>query len=250
MFGRPIHDAAPFSPEYTEWVNAFFVFISGRPYDFTNEGMSFDEFDGLVHPLAVLPLDETINKIKTQIDFLSLLRPEKGQRVLEMGCGWGTMAAMFEFCGCDYNAVEASNAFVEVTRKRLFSDKLKGQVHHNHFYSISEMPGLFDLILFEASFHHCRDLGQMLQILHKKITLGGRIIFLYEPVVDQYVWPWGLNITGEGLLQIRGRGWFELVFREDFFLELLRRNNWMIQRSLVLSDSSILYEVIRIEELA
>jgi hypothetical protein len=57
----------------------------------------------------------------------------------------------------------------------------------------------------------------------------GRIIFAGEPIIDQLPYASGLNPNGEALWQIYRHGWFELVFRKDFFLELLKRHNFVVE---------------------
>lgn len=242
-FGQPRPVADPFSREYYNWVMSFYRFIAGRAYDVGNEGLHISQEDWPDEiPLAADSVDKKSQLLRSYADFLSVMSPKAGQRVLELGCGNGNIADFLECCGWDYHAIDASAYHVGITQKRLFSQRLKNQIYQMSFLDIGQLMGRFDIIIFEASFHHCAEHSQLLALLHEKTNDAAKIYFLNEPIARYRHEQWGLNTTGEGLLQIRGRGWLELIFNEEYFLELLGRSGWEFERIHTLGDGRIAWE--------
>src|SRR5277367_4692530 len=48
---------------------------------------------------------------------LDLLAPQRGERILDLGCGDGVLTAKLQSIGCDVLGVDASSAQVEATKK-------------------------------------------------------------------------------------------------------------------------------------
>ena len=67
------------------------------------------------------------------VEDLELLNNVKGKRVLELGCGYGRMAAQLAARGAVVHTVDISRLAVEVTSKRLRDAGLHHnvEVHHN-----------------------------------------------------------------------------------------------------------------------
>jgi SAM-dependent methyltransferase len=219
----------PFSDEYAKWEHSFFEFLSGKNYSFDNEGIKAEEHSPLSYPWSNLPLYNKITRLQSYINFLTVIGDLNGKRVLEMGCGYGTLAAFLESVGCDYYAIDASNNFVEITKKLIYSEKIKQQIVNKSFYDVPDFNQLFDIIIFESSFHHCGEPLKLLKILYENSSENAKIIFLKEGIADWFDRPWGIvRPEGETILQIRLRGWLELGYRKDFFYELLKKSGWIL----------------------
>jgi SAM-dependent methyltransferase len=72
---------------------------------------------------------------------------------------------------------------------------------------------------FYNSFHHCLDFDVALALLKQRLNPVAIVIF--GNVSRDFPEPWGLRLDGPSLFDIRTKGWLELGFREDFFLDLL-----------------------------
>jgi 2-polyprenyl-3-methyl-5-hydroxy-6-metoxy-1,4-benzoquinol methylase len=232
LFGSTQNTNDPFSNEYAKWEMAFFEFLAGRKYSFSNEGLFSEEFFPLQHPLSTLSVDEHTSLLASFRRFLMYLGDIKGKRILEMGCGFGKLATLLESSGCDYYAVDASMNLVEITKKQMYSDKIKSQIVNKSFYDVPEFDQMFDIIIFDASFHHCAEPVRLLKLLYDYTSSDARLIFLKEPIADWFERPWGIvRSDGETILQIRMRGWLELGYRTDFFNDLLNKTGWELKET-------------------
>jgi SAM-dependent methyltransferase len=136
---------------------------------------------------------------------------------------------MFGKAGCIVSGIDASSSFQKLTKRRCEINNIKtGDIMVGSFENASSLiNGQFDIIAFDAAFHHAQNPVKLLKDLRRKIAANGKLLFLYEPVTNELKRPWGINRDdGESFYQIRKRGWFEAGFRLDYFLELLRRAEW------------------------
>jgi 2-polyprenyl-3-methyl-5-hydroxy-6-metoxy-1,4-benzoquinol methylase len=204
-----------------------------------NEGAHFISF---VQQFADMTIENKKKCLRFQSDLLDVLGDIKDKRILEMGCGSGILANFLESCGSDYFAIDASKIFVEATKKQIRSEVIKSQILQISFYDISKFQQKFDVVIFEASFHHCGEPLRLLKLLFDNTTTNGKIIFLREPIHNGYDRPWGLvRNDGEAILQIRMLGWLELGFRLDFLRDILMRTGWVLQGTVLLSDGTSAY---------
>lgn len=79
-------------------------------------------------------------------------RPHAGMRVLELGCGVGANARLFLETGCDYHAVEGSEAAVARMRER-FPD-LGARLRVADFTRGFGFSGPFDLVVDRSAVTH------------------------------------------------------------------------------------------------
>ena len=240
LFGKlPPSESDPFSEAYSSWVMSFFEFVSGKKYSFDSEGnISNDKMD---KPLAVtFDFDYRMWHMRVYTDFVKIVRPQYGTRVLEMGCGFGHLVAFMERLGCEVTALDASKSMLNFINKKYVSEQnVKVNLIHGSYYDIEDYEGYFDVIVFESSFHHCGEPVRLLEILRKKLSQNGRLFFLNEPILSSYDAPWGIRYDGESIMQIRKNGWLELGYRLDFFEELLSRTGFHKMKTHTLHDGGV-----------
>jgi len=240
-------DRDPFSREYFEWEMAFFKFLSGRDYDFHNEGLALKQCGGV--PQSELALAYKMTLYRNYADILEFVSPGPGRRILEMGCGKGYLLELLGRCGCEVWAFEACKDFAESAAQLLSGQNIKNRITAGSFYEIENCPELFDSIIFAASFHHCAEPFRLLSALRPRLKPGGKVYLIQEPISPDFDRPWGLvRYEGETMLQIRMRGWMELGFRTDFFEELLGKTRFKVVNTRPIHDASLAYEIMKIEE--
>ncbi|MDR2590708.1 MAG: class I SAM-dependent methyltransferase [Oscillospiraceae bacterium] len=234
----------PFSKEYENYEMCFFEFLANKQYTFDNEGpQSHNSHDLHIintisskHPDFFMPVEKKIDRFQTYNSLLSILTDEiscfNEKQILEMGCGWGALASFFETLDCNYFAVDASESFVEFTKRRLYTENSKKQIYLKSFYDISDICLKFDIVIFEESFHHCGEPQKLLDTINKNTTPDAVLIFINEPIVDGYDRPWGLvRYDYETIAMIRVRGWLEYGYELSFFSELLNKYGWQIVKT-------------------
>jgi hypothetical protein len=242
LFGAHPHICDPFSEEYAKWEMAFFEFLSGKPYSFDSEGLDAPA-DIRSIPTIFRDMDTRIRQLQIYADLLDKIRPKQGERVLEMGCGWGYLLELFGRCGCRISGIDVSKNFVEYTANLLSVQNIDANILCGTFYDIDSFDEKFDLVIFDKSFHHCGEPFRLLEIVRKKTSPGCRVLFVNEPIMMYADRPWGIiRYDGETILQIRRRGWLELGYRVDFFKELLITTGFQLSNTYSMCDGNILYE--------
>jgi SAM-dependent methyltransferase len=255
LFGSTQDNIDPYSTEYMYWEMSFFEFISQKKYNYSDEGINKEELSPLRHPTVVVleelsplkhptvALEVKITKLLIfQIELIEILGEIKNKNVLEMGCGFGNTAVLLESCGCNYYAVDSSKNFSEITKNRVYTENTKNQIQNKNFYEIDTFDVLFDLVIFEASFHHVGEPEKLLKLLYDTTKPLAKVVFIHEPFHEWYDRPWGLVRNDlETFFQIRTRGWLEFGYRTDFFKDLLNRTGWEIVDKLNSFDGSLIY---------
>jgi SAM-dependent methyltransferase len=165
--------------------------VLARPVAFR----AFNVLIGAAHARAILVRDH--------------IRPEPGQRVLDIGCGTGAMVPFLpgvEYVGFDENAEYVRDARAHHPRESFSCDRVDAYVTSRE---------RFDIALALGVLHHLNDAGavELLRLAHASLRSGGRLITLDGCYVA------GQNPVSRWLLT-RDRG--RHVRSEDEYLHLMR----------------------------
>ena len=220
--------ADPFSQEYKDAVMQDYLDISGRAsYDSAVDEASDFEFDHIKdRPFPYLTQStRTLGQQLMMQGFVIGSTPLKpGCSILEFGPGWGNTTLHLAQSGFKVTAVDVFAGFTKLIQYRATQLNLDVNVVQSDMLNY-ESPEQFDVILFFECFHHCADHQQMLQRLHRLLKDDGVVIFGAEPIGNQKA-PWGIRRDGMAVWSVRKFGWFELGFRQDYFLDALQRFGW------------------------
>ncbi len=113
-----------------------------------------------------------------------------GERVLEIGCGTGTLALMLARRGATVVGVDTSPAMLEVARERTVAEGLEGKVklHHLDASVIADQfpPGTFDLVVSTLVFSELPPDEQryVLRAARRLLAPGGRLAIADEVVPE------------------------------------------------------------------
>jgi len=247
LYGSSPPKCDPFSDVYKDWEIGFFKFLYGREYSFNNEGVGISNYDK--PPTYAHDLDKRVFSLRLYADFLNIVKPISGMNIIEMGCGAGDLLELLGRCGCIVTGLDVNisdEGFANYVKNRLTLQNIKASVIAGDFFQLENISDLYDLIIFEASFHHCNDPVRLMRLLYIKLKPGGRIIFFREPFSNRYDRPWGVTrYDGMTMYFIRARGHMDFAHRNDFFEELLLRTGFSYKKH-VLFDSSELYDVCKL----
>lgn len=104
-------------------------------------------------------------------DVVSLLKPEDGERILDLGCGTGHLTALIAESGATVVGLDASEAMVAQARE-IHSDC--EFVHADaQSYSFDEP---FDAVFSNAALHWITDQDAVLQRITESLIPGGRFV--------------------------------------------------------------------------
>lgn len=98
-------------------------------------------------------------------DVVSLLAPQKGERILDLGCGEGLLSAELAAAGAHVLAIDASAAQVDAARAR----GVDAQV----------LDGLeldFDAVFSNAALHWMRPISKVFENVYRALKPGGRFV--------------------------------------------------------------------------
>jgi len=100
-------------------------------------------------------------------------RCPRGQRVLDIGCGVGTMAARWAENGAAVTAVDLSSVAVDLA-KRLFAHRgLEGDIRRGDATALPFPDGAFDYVYSWGALHYAADLRQSIVELTRVLRPGG-----------------------------------------------------------------------------
>jgi ubiquinone/menaquinone biosynthesis C-methylase UbiE len=229
-FVAPQMPSDPFSPEYATAQWDLYRRISGRDtYETSNEQTGFD-LESCVqapYPFSTGSSRQVADQLAACSYIVRHLNPQRGQRIVEFGPGWGNLTLQLAMMSVDTTAVEVAPMFVELLRRRAPANGHLKVVEIDMLDFKAEHP--FDAAVFFESFHHCSDHLQMLRSLRSTVTESGIVLFAAEPITWM-PYPWGLRLDGLSLFSTRSSGWLELGFDQRYFDEALQRTGWRSER--------------------
>ena len=100
---------------------------------------------------------------------VDLLEPKKGERVLDLGCGDGTLALEIKSKGADVVGVDLSKEMVEVTKAKGIEAFVASATH-------LPFESEFDALFSNAVLHWVKDANLAVQNIVKSIKSGGRFV--------------------------------------------------------------------------
>jgi len=127
----------------------------------------------------------------------------EGSKILEIGCGLGTMAMNWALNGSQVTAVDLNEVAVDRTRKRFALLGLDGDIHQEDANALSFGDGQFDYTYSWGVLHHSPDLKRSISELMRVTASGGEFgIMVYN---RRSVLHWYMTEYIEGFLHYEKR---------------------------------------------
>ena len=232
----------PFGDAYRTKVLEFYKQVSKNSHydpmemEKTNAADTFQQ--------SFCPLPYRFGSSKLISEFLSAyawvfrnLDVRSGADVLEYGAGEGSLCIPLARMGCNVHAIDIEQRFLDVIRKQCNELGISVATKLGRFGDSFDGK-LFDRVIFFEAFHHCFDHYQTLMRIRDYLKPDGFICFSGEPVINEQSpdsilvpYPWGLRLDGEAMRSTSQFGWMELGYSEPYFLELLARCGYSVERS-------------------
>jgi len=217
---QPWTSLDPRSGAYRDWVLASWRQISGRSGYEALVDEVFDASDAAFlprpYPFNTGDGAQVGNYMGAIAWLLRTIRPRAGQRIVELGSGWGLLAINLAMLGCETTAVDLNPSSVELLRARARGWNVDLNVVHAPFLEF-EPAGVYDLVVYFEAFHHC---DRPLELLDRSVSMlasGGSLVFLADAVYDDFYCPWGVRLDCSATYMTRYAGWLELGFERQFF---------------------------------
>lgn len=106
-------------------------------------------------------------------DLIGLLDPCPGERVLDLGCGEGTLTAHMAACGCSVLGVDRDAGFVKATRQRGLSAL---QADARRLAGPKLPAGSFDAVFSSAVLHWIPEAAAVVANVRRLLRDGGRFV--------------------------------------------------------------------------
>jgi len=107
----------------------------------------------------------------------------RGQRVLEIGLGFGTVGQLLACARAQYHGVDIALGPVEMMRERLRMNGLKGseRIQLGNALDLPFDSGAFDRVVTIGCLHHTGNVAQGVSEVHRVLAPGGRaVVMLYN----------------------------------------------------------------------
>ena len=221
----------PFSEEYVGQQVELYREMSGRELDqLSNEHTVLDVGK---HVAAINPYDhgapgglsQHIERLSRAIRFGA---PQRGARLLDMGCGWGLSSEVAAYCGLAVTAIDVNPDFVDLVNRR--AERLNNNIVARHgTFDTFESDDRFAMILFYECFHHALRPWDVLVRMTRHLEADGRIILAGEPINDIWWRHWGLRLDPLSVYCIHKFGWLESGWSADFLKASFQRAGLAVQ---------------------
>lgn len=113
----------------------------------------------------------------------------RGKRVLEIGCGMGSMASFWAKQGAEVTAIDLAPFSVAMTKRRFEVMNLSGKIMQADGRTLPFADGQFDYVYSWGVLHHSPNLGQSLAEMMRVLRPGGEFgLMLYHRHSLFYLW--------------------------------------------------------------
>lgn len=226
----------PYGKDYLQWVLAQWSVASGRKtyaleLEHDNNVSVSDEQLQRLYPFVSGDTTFISQYMIGVYHALGLLADAPNHRMVEYGVGWGNTTVAMLQAGYQVLAVDIDPKWLNLLKLRAgklgVADRL--QTLHGEFGTLPnamEPPGG---VLFYECFHHALNHDDTLDLITRRLTDGGLVLFAGETIFKEFPQDWGVRLDGHSVWAIRRYGWMELAFSEDYFIRLTRRHHLALQ---------------------
>lgn len=104
-------------------------------------------------------------------DLINWLRPEEGERILDLGCGTGSLTSQISQYGARVTGIDASEDMI--TKAKAGYPQIDFFTQDARFFSL---PGNFDAVFSNATLHWIQEQDLVLAAVYRSLRPGGRFV--------------------------------------------------------------------------
>lgn len=143
--------------------------------------------------------EEPVNQIQLAfrqhwLTFQHLLGADfSGRRVLEVGCGRGSLSAYFADAGWDCTLLDLSPAVLDLAKEAFMANGLTANFDVGDCLNLPYEPNSFDLVFSIGLLEHFEDINKVIQEQYRVLAPGGKFIgyvvpHMPENIQKDYAW--------------------------------------------------------------
>ena len=103
----------------------------------------------------------------------------RGKRVLEIGCGMGTMAQQFAEQGARYSAIDLTQTAVQLTKRRFKLFGLEGDIQQGDAEALPFGDESFDLVFSWGVLFLAPDVQRAVNEVYRVLKKGGKVLAMF-----------------------------------------------------------------------
>lgn len=117
-----------------------------------------------------------------------------GERVLEVGLGYGSVAQRLAAAGAVYHGLDIASGPVDMVNQRLYQAGLPGSAVRGDILSCPFPDASFDRVIAIGCYHHTGDLARAIDETHRVLRKGGRAMIMVYNAYSYRRWlRWPLS---------------------------------------------------------
>ena len=234
-------DINPFSGEFKKRVLDMYKYMTGNEDYIAKDNelnSALESLDCFVQPIPYRFSDsKLVGEHLIAYGWIMMLCDVQAEdSILEYGCGEGQLIISFARIGCRCYVIDIDPNALKLVEKSAHAVGVKINTMVGTFNDSFEGKK-FDRIIFYESFHHGLDHQNFVLQLKDQLKPDGYVVFAGEPIIladsvdaCKIPYPWGLRLDGESIRSIMEFGWMELGFTEEYFVDLLIRSGFSVEK--------------------
>lgn len=116
-----------------------------------------------------------VDKVETNLA-LGLFKPEKGSKILDIGCGTGNFSIKLEKMGFKVVGIDISGEMLEAARKKARAEGLEIEFYEMDIYSMKFQDEAFDGAISMAAFEFIKEPEKAAAEIFRVVKKGGQIL--------------------------------------------------------------------------
>ena len=229
----------PFSDNYCDWVRSVYLKITGNA-KYAAEVNEADRNITTDMPLKdffpFLTADTQVvgNYLAGIAHIMRHLDIPARSRIVEYGVGWGHVSFLLARTGHEVACVDIEAKFLKLVERQAAAFGMELRTHAGEFGEspYADPDERADAAIFFEAFHHALNHAEVVRRLRTEVLRpGGVLLLAAEPIHRDFPVPWGVRHDGHALWAVRTQGWMELGFSEDYLVELMLRNGFLVTRA-------------------
>lgn len=120
-------------------------------------------------------MGDFVDRVETDLA-LSMFKPEKSMRVLDLGCGTGNFTIKLKELGCDVVGLDISDEMLKEARKKAQDKSLDIEFVKGDIYNLDFPDQSFDAVFSMAAFEFIKEDERAYEEMYRVLKEGGQLL--------------------------------------------------------------------------
>lgn len=120
-------------------------------------------------------MGQFVDEVETKLAF-RMLKPKKGMKVLDVGCGTGNFSIKLAKMGCDVVGIDLSEEMLKIAKDKAKKEELAIAFHNMDVYHLDFPDNEFDAVFSMAAFEFIKDPNRAYGEMYRVLKPGGQML--------------------------------------------------------------------------